>query len=131
MASQATLRTQNLPNIYLSDLLGRLGQHTTLSRGAFQEGNIREGKAHRQKKKKKGESRCRSPESKAFSLGFLIYKKRHHRDLFKHGEQGKPGKIVHACNPRINRLRQEDHEFKTRLGYIVRPLSKRGGVGGR
>jgi hypothetical protein len=31
--------------------------------------------------------------------------------------------------PKLERLRQEDLEFQTRLGYIVRPCLKKGGEG--
>jgi hypothetical protein len=27
--------------------------------------------------------------------------------------------VVHACNPALRRLKQEDHKFKTSLGYIL------------
>jgi hypothetical protein len=37
----------------------------------------------------------------------------------------KPGVVVQTYNPRPKSLRQEDHKFKTRLGYIVRPCLKK------
>jgi hypothetical protein len=32
--------------------------------------------------------------------------------------------VAHALIPALERLRQEDHEFKTSLGYAARPVSK-------
>jgi hypothetical protein len=31
----------------------------------------------------------------------------------------------HTCNPAFGRLRQEDHEFKFRPGYVVKPCQKK------
>jgi hypothetical protein len=30
-----------------------------------------------------------------------------------------PGMVVHSCNPRFRKLRQEDHESKASLDYIA------------
>lgn len=36
-----------------------------------------------------------------------------------------PGVVIHSCNSRLKKLRQEDfHEFKPSLGYSVRPCLK-------
>jgi hypothetical protein len=40
------------------------------------------------------------------------------RDFFQ-------GLVAQICNPVFGRLKQEDQEFKTRLGHIVRKLKKK------
>jgi hypothetical protein len=36
-----------------------------------------------------------------------------------------PGAVVHTIIPAFGRLRQEDHEFKTSLGYVAKPCLKK------
>jgi hypothetical protein len=36
-----------------------------------------------------------------------------------------PGKVVHICNPSTQEARQENHEFKASLGYLVRLSGKK------
>jgi hypothetical protein len=38
----------------------------------------------------------------------------------KKNNSNKPDLVVHTYNPALRRLRQEDHEFRANLGYIVR-----------
>jgi hypothetical protein len=35
-----------------------------------------------------------------------------------------PGVVVHACNPTLRNLRQEDHEFKASLGKTLSQKTK-------
>jgi hypothetical protein len=39
-------------------------------------------------------------------------------------EEGGYGVVVHACNPRAQKLRQENCEFQASLGYKARPCLK-------
>jgi hypothetical protein len=32
--------------------------------------------------------------------------------------------VVHICNPRLRKQKQEDHEFQANMGYIARPCLK-------
>jgi hypothetical protein len=36
-----------------------------------------------------------------------------------------PSMVVHACNPALGRLRQEDCEFEASLGYIAKMSPKK------
>jgi hypothetical protein len=33
--------------------------------------------------------------------------------------------VVHACNPKTQGLRKEEHEFEVSLGYVVRPCLRK------
>jgi hypothetical protein len=37
----------------------------------------------------------------------------------------KPGIVAHLCIPSLRRVKQENHELKASLGYIVRPCLKK------
>jgi predicted Zn-dependent protease len=36
----------------------------------------------------------------------------------------KLGMVVHTCNLALKKLRQEDHQLETSLGYMQNPVSK-------
>jgi hypothetical protein len=40
-------------------------------------------------------------------------------------KDARPGVVALALIPTLGRLRQEDHEFKVNLGYMVRPCLKK------